>query len=79
VGDLGPEAEARTAAANEKVREAHEEAERYHAFVRRVEGLTVPVRGVTPRDVPGLDDAAELLRVLSGWDLPVPLPELSDG
>lgn len=46
-------------------------------MVRRSEGLTHAVRGLDPRAVPGLESAAELTRVLDGWELLAPIPELN--
>lgn len=76
VDELRPAAEAVAAAVQDTLGPARAAVDAYLNMVRRSEGLTHAVRGLDVRAVPGLDPAAELQRVLQGWDLPVPLPEL---
>jgi hypothetical protein len=71
------EAERVTANANEKLAETRTAAAEYLGLVQSLIGWTVLAQR-NPRDVPHLDGAAELSRLLKGWALQPPLPELPD-
>lgn len=77
VESIRPEAEGVAGEVNAKAREfvaaLHRYLEQYGKAVR----LTEPVIGIDGRSVPGVDAAADFLRVAETVDLPAPVPEVS--
>ena len=75
IGAKRSHAEAVATTVNAKIREAADAVDLYMGFHGEVVGYIAATGGDT-RDAPGLDSAAELTRVLHGFELPVPLPEV---
>jgi hypothetical protein len=69
------EAVAVAASANEAARAFEAELRNYMEFHGRIAGLTRPVPGIDTRIVPGLNTAADLLRLIEPVDLVPPIPE----
>ena len=70
-----PEGEQIAAEANEAARVLEERLRRYLGFHQRIAGFTAPVPGITTHVVPGLEAAANFLRVAESIDLKPPVPE----
>jgi hypothetical protein len=72
-----PTAEAASLAVGAKAEELRVLLESYIRAAQRSIGLTAPVQGVDGRCVPGLNEAAALMRAVTDVRLPVPVPELT--
>jgi hypothetical protein len=73
-----PAGEAIANSANEAARVLVEELNRYLEFHSRIAGFTHPLPNVTTHIVPGLEAAANFLKVAESIDLQPPLPELPE-
>jgi hypothetical protein len=71
-----PAAEAAAGVANGKAREFLDSLNQYLNTYRESVRLTVPIRGLDGRVVPGVDTASDLIRLLEGFELPAPVPEV---
>jgi hypothetical protein len=70
-----PEAEAVAASANKAARAFVAELQRYVAFHGEIVSFTIPRRDIDGRSVPGLNEAADLLRRAESVDLQPPILE----
>jgi hypothetical protein len=73
-----PEAEAVAASANKAAQAFAAELQRYVAFHGEIVSFTIPRRDIDGRDVPGLNEAADLLRLAESVDLEPPIFERED-
>ncbi len=75
VDDLRPRAETAAVSVRTKADELLDEVGRYLAVHGEAVALTVPLRTIDGRNVPGVNIASELRRILEPLELPVPLPD----